>query len=248
MYTWRLTLEYDGRAYCGWQLQPNGVSIQQRLEEALATVLAGESVRVTASGRTDAGVHALGQVVSLRCEARRPAKAFVAGLNSLLPPDIAVLEASPVPAEFHARYSAIGKHYRYRILAAPARSALRDGRVWHLREPLDVAAMQCALDAVVGEHDFSSFRARKCGANHPVRELRAARIRSVDDELWLEFHGSGFLRHMVRNLVGSAVEVGRGSRATGWMAEVLKARDRSQAGPTAPGCGLYLVRVDYPEP
>lgn len=245
MTTWRIRLEYDGSAYSGWQLQPNAPTIQAEVEKALARVLDSDRVPIHASGRTDAGVHALGQVCSFRTEKERRPRQIRDGLNALMPLDVACLEAERVPEDFHARFSAVGKLYRYRIRTPPTRSALERGRVWHHRKALDPERMQEALKGVLGEHDFTSFRGQGCTAKTPVRRLMQAQVAHQPEELHLNFYGSGFLRRMVRNLVGSAVAVGKGVRSPEWMEEVLHAKDRNLAAPTAPGCGLYLVRVDY---
>jgi len=219
--------------------------VQLRLEEALAVVLGGVELRVIASGRTDSGVHALGQVVSFRTTVERAPQKMRDGLNAHLPPDIACLDARPVAPEFHAQRSAVGKLYRYRLRVANSRSALRHGRVWASRYTLDIAAMDRAARRLVGEHDFASFRAAGCSATTSVRRIQRASVVAVDDEIWIELYGSGFLRHMVRIVVGSLVDVGRGRRAPSWFGELLELRDRQQAGRTAPAHGLYLVRVDY---
>lgn len=245
-YTWRVVLEYDGARFSGWQHQAQGLCIQDCVEEALGRVFDAPVGRVVASGRTDAGVHALGQVCSFRTERERSARAVRDGLNAVLPPDIACLEAALAAPEFHAQRSAVGKLYRYRLLLGPTRSALRRARVWPVRWALGADAMQQAAEVLVGTHDFSSFRAAGCSALSPVRTLSKARVELTDDELHVELYGDGFLRHMVRNIVGSLVEVGRGRRDPAWFAEVLARADRRQAGPTAPPDGLYLVRVDYP--
>ncbi|MCB9764865.1 MAG: tRNA pseudouridine(38-40) synthase TruA [Alphaproteobacteria bacterium] len=243
---WRVVLEYDGAAFNGWQSQPQGRCIQDVVEHALSRLLGGEAVTVHASGRTDAGVHALGQVCSFRAHADRPPERMLAGLNALLPPDVSCLEATPAPPDFHARFSATGKRYRYVIRVGPGRSALRRGRCWPIHWPLDVSAMEDALRRLVGRLDFTSFRAAGCSASSPVRTVDQMALLQVDDELHIEVHGEGFLRHMVRNIVGSAVDVGLGKRPPSWFDELIDRRDRSLAGRTAPGAGLYLVEVDYP--
>lgn len=246
MTTWRVVFEYDGSAYSGWQRQPSVTSIQGTIEPLIAQVLGGERVPLIASGRTDSGVHALGQVCSFRCEAERKPTSIRDGLNSKLPDDIACLVAAPAQPEFHAQRSAQGKLYRYVLRVGPVKSALRANRYWGVRWPLDLDAMNAALQHLVGVHDFTSFRAAGCAARSPVRELLSGRIHAVEDELHVELYGRGFLRHMVRNIVGSLLQVGRGKRNADWFAELRDARDRAQGGRTAPGCGLFLVRVDYP--
>lgn len=243
---WRLTVEYHGAAFCGWQLQPGQRSVQGELEAAIERLF-GHPVRVSVSGRTDAGVHALGQVVSFVSAVPRPAETVLKALNAMLPPEVAVTHAEPAPLAFDPRRWAWGKHYRYVWLDRVARSPMRADRAWHTRGLLNEPAMQEAAQALVGRHDFTSFRAEGCTANGPVRTIDAARVRRVDDELWLEVQGQGFLRHMVRIIAGTLHEIGRGRFPPEHLARVRDARDRRRAGPTAPPGGLYLVRVDYRE-
>jgi len=241
----RLLLEYDGTRYHGWQRQADAVTIQQTLEEALGR-LTGEQVILIGSGRTDAGVHALGQVASFRTNSTIPLKAFHDGLNSMLPADIAVLEAADVPPEFQARKSARGKTYEYRILKRPTRSPLQRHYAWWIAQPLDLAALAAAAAVLPGEHDFTAFRASGSDNINPVRRVSAAAWREEAGG-WLKFTitATGFLRGMVRSLVGTMVEVGRGKAPPTRMAELLASGARHLAGPTAPPQGLYLVEVFY---
>ena len=239
--TVKLTLEYDGTDFVGWQVQPNGRSVQEVVEAALSRML-GEPVRVTGAGRTDAGVHAAGQVCSLRTEKRVPLKAFVLGMNSLLPPDVAVVEAADVAPDFDARRSASGKRYEYRIWNGPSRSPLRRRRAWELFRPLDVAAMRAAARHLLGEHDFSAFRASDCPAKTTRRILRVLDVTGESGgEILVAAEATAFLKHMVRNLA----EVGMGKRSPESMPALLAGGDRTRAGVTAPPQGLTLVRVDY---
>ncbi len=243
--TWRLILTWDGAAYVGWQHQPSGVSIQGTVEAALRSILGGEAVSVIASGRTDAGVHALRQVAAFRCHTPRTPRAIMNGLNAMLPPDIACLEAAIAPTEFHPRRWAIRKRYRYRLLVRSARCPHRRGRVWHLRSSLDVRALRAAARGLVGEHDFTSFRAAGCGAAHALRTIEAALVADMpDDEVHVTFTGSGFLRHQVRIMVGTLVEIGRGRWGPEHIPALLAARDRTRAGRTAPAHGLALLDVE----
>jgi tRNA pseudouridine38-40 synthase len=240
----RLTIEYDGTNYAGWQLQPNGVTIQQVVEEALA-ILLHEPVRLHGSGRTDAGVHARGMVACFSTDKAIPLRAFSDGLNSLLPPDIAVREATETAPDFHPRYAAMGKLYRYTIHAGGRRSPLSRLYAWHLRGELDLDAMRQASAFMVGEHDFSALRGAGCAAKTTVRRVDHVAIEKHDDLVTIDVRGSGFLRHMVRNMVGTLVEVGQGRRAADSIPALLAAGERGRAGATAPACGLCLVEVYY---
>ncbi len=244
--TWRLVLEYDGSAFSGWQRQPNGPSVQATLEAALGTLFGVPRVITHASGRTDAGVHALGQVVSFVAEKERLPEHVRLGLNTKLPPEVSVIEAARAPAGFHARLSAVGKTYRYRVLHRRDRSPFHHRYAFQLRVPCDWAAVEEGMTALVGTHDYSAFRGAGCTAKSPVRTVDWARHRQEGDEHLLEFHGNGFLRYQVRRMVGTLIEVGMGKRPPSNVAEVLAGRDPRAAGKTALACGLYLVSVDYP--
>ena len=246
MRTLKLTLEYDGTDYVGWQIQPNGPSIQAALEAALAQLL-GEPVRVTGAGRTDAGVHAAAQVASLRTGKGLPLKAFVAGTNGLLPKDIAVTDAQEMREGFDARRSARGKIYRYRIANRPCRSPLERRFAWEVFRPLDVSAMRAAAAPLLGRHDFSAFRASDCEAKGAVRELRRLEVARDGAAVIVEAEATAFLKHMVRNIVGTLAEVGLGRRAADAIPELLASGDRTRAGATAPPQGLCLIKVFYDE-
>jgi tRNA pseudouridine38-40 synthase len=238
-------LEYDGTCYHGWQRQAEAVTIQQVLEEALQR-LTGEKVALIGSGRTDAGVHARGQVANFRTMSPIPLQAFHKGMNSLLPKDIAVLEAVEAEPSFHARKSARAKTYEYRILNRPTRAPLERHRAWWVEAPLDLTAMAMAAGALPGEHDFTAFRASGSDNLNPVRRVLAAAWRH-DPGGWLIFTvtATGFLRGMVRSLVGTMAAVGRGQAPPTILAELLTSGARHLAGPTAPPQGLYLVEVFY---
>lgn len=241
----RLILEYDGTNYVGWQLQPNGPSVQGRLQRALRE-LVGQPVEVFAAGRTDAGVHAQGQVVAFDSPVALPLRAYWLGLNSLLPDDVAVVSAEEVAADFDPRRWATGKRYRYRLSNRRSRSPLLRHGHWEIYLPLDVAAMREGARHLVGAHDFSSFRGAECQAAHPHRKiLQAEVLGAAGGPIELVFEGTAFLRHMVRNMVGTLVDVGRGKHPASWVGEVLAARDRTRAGPTAPAHGLCLEEVFY---
>jgi tRNA pseudouridine38-40 synthase len=241
----RLVVEYDGTQLCGWQRQANGPTVQGHLEAALGKLLAHEAAVVGAS-RTDAGVHARGQVASFRTARAIPLHGIRRGLNSLLPRQIAVREAAEVPADFHPRFSATSKHYRYTILARPDRSPRWRDRAWHHPEPLSIEAMAAAAAPLLGEHDFAAFRAAGCTAVTTTRRVDAIDLSVPDPELLVvDVRGNAFLRNMVRILVGTLAEVGAGRRAPGQVAEILDSRDRTRAGITAPAHGLELMEVCY---
>ena len=241
----RLRLAYDGTRYVGWQVQPNGPSIQAELERALAT-LHKEPVRITGAGRTDAGVHALGQVASFPAARPLPVQAYVKGMNALLPDDVAVREAAVLDGPFDARRDARGKRYRYRIENLPTRAPLTRLQAWQVFRRLDVEAMRAAAGPLRGRHDFSAFRASDCEAAHPVRELRRLDVETPGPgRIEVVAEATAFLKHMVRNLVGTLVEVGLGARPAASTVGLLASRDRTLAGRTAPPQGLTLEEVFY---
>jgi len=242
---WRLTLEYQGEAFSGWQRQAAVRTVQQVVEEALAVVFDEPRVVVHASGRTDAGVHALGQVISFRTPTEREPERVRLALNALLPRDVSCLAAEHAPPEFHARFSALGKTYRYLVLDRRDRSPFWAGRAFHSRRPLDWEAIAAALPHFAGTHDFTSFHGHHVKERDPVKTITAA-THSREDELHaLTFSGSGFLRFQVRIMVGTLLEIGQGRRAPDSVPGLLEARDRRLAGRTAHPDGLYLVAVRY---
>jgi len=243
----KLTLEYDGTRYVGWQVQPNGPSIQEAVERALATLHKAPR-RVTGAGRTDAGVHAKGQVASFAEARPLPIDAYVKGMNALLPEDVAVRAASIEPEGFDARRSASGKRYRYRIERAPTRAPLSRLFAWQLFRPLDLAAMRAATAHLVGVHDFASFQAADCACDHAVRDLRRLELVETAAGVDAVVEATAFVKHMVRNLVGTLVEVGLGRRDAASIPALLEARDRTRAGRTAPAHGLCRQEVFYPAP
>ncbi len=249
--TLKLTVEYHGAGFSGWQAQAPAEgrrTVQGILVEAVER-LTGERVALHGAGRTDAGVHALGQVASFVLERSAiPAGAMRDGLNALLPPDVSVPSVEEAPDRFHARKDAIAKRYRYLILVSPVRSALWEGRAWHRRGPLDLDTMRRAAAPLVGTHDFSAFRASASEAKSAVRTVSHLTVEAdpaADGLLRIDVEGDGFLMHMVRIIVGTLVEVGRGKIPPERVAEILAGRDRRAAGPTAPAHGLYLVHVLY---
>ena len=239
-----LALEYDGRAFCGFQSQRSGCGVQDALARAVSSI-ACASVTVTAAGRTDAGVHATSQIAHFDADVPRPLSAWVRGVNAGLPSSSAVLWAHPVDDGFHARFAATRRHYTYLLLNRPERPGLSAGRVGWYHRPLDLDAMQCAAAAVEGEHDFSSFRAAGCQARTPVKTLHLARVRAAGGLVRFDFSANAFLQHMVRNLVGALIYVGAGKHQAAWMHTLLAARDRRLAPPTFAGDGLYFTGADY---
>ena len=237
--------EYDGTRYAGWQRQPGLPSIQESLESALATVADGP-VTAVAAGRTDAGVHAASQVAHFDTTAERPVRGWVLGANSNLPPEISLHWAREVEPAFHARHTALARAYRYCFLKRATRPALLRDRVCWVRAELDVAAMHEAAQALVGEHDFTSFRAVECQAPTAMRHVDAIGVSGEGALVTIEVSANAFLQHMVRNIAGSLLQVGAGERPVDWIAQTLAARDRTRAGITAPAGGLYLWRVRYP--
>ena len=242
---WKLTIEYDGRPFVGWQRQDNGPSVQQTLEEAVAR-LSGETVRAHASGRTDAGVHALGQVCHIDLDKPFTALKLRDALNfHLKPAPVAVLLAEAVPETFHARLTATGRSYVYRIVNRRAPLTLDAGRAWQVTRPLDAEAMHAAAQRTVGRHDFSAFRAADCQARSPVKTLDRLAVERVGEEIRLHAEARSFLHHQVRNMVGTLELVGAGKWTAADLRRALEARDRGKAGPTAPPDGLYFIAARY---
>ncbi|MEY3047471.1 MAG: tRNA pseudouridine(38-40) synthase TruA [Burkholderiaceae bacterium] len=239
-----LGLEYDGTHFQGWQTQPSGASVQDHLERALAQFV-GEPVATVCAGRTDAGVHAKGQVVHIDSVVDRPLWNWVRGVNAFLPPSIRVQWASHVGADFHARFSAKSRAYRYTLYNHAVDSPLQSRFATWVFQPLDHLAMHAAAQALVGEHDFSSFRAAECQAQSPVRRLLSAKVNRLDRLVTIDLQANAFLHHMVRNIVGSLVEVGRGVQPDDHLARLLQVRDRRAADRTFPAQGLCLEHVEY---
>ena len=241
-----LGVEYDGSGFHGWQRQIGVRSVQACLEEAVSRV-ADHPVGIVCAGRTDTGVHATGQVVHFDSEAQRSERSWVLGTNVNLPPDVAVTWAQPVQDDFHARFSAQARQYHYEILNRAFRSAInRDRRVWEHRQ-LDVARMHQAAQTLLGEHDFSSYRALACQAKSPVRTVHELDVSRVGQCVTIRIRANAFLHHMVRNIAGVLIAIGCGERPLAWAGEVLELRDRTLGGVTAPPRGLYLTKVEYPE-
>lgn len=247
MQHYKLTIEYDGAGFHGWQIQAGEATIQGTIQKALSR-MTGESIVLHGSGRTDAGVHALGQTASFRTAARIPPAAYVAGLNSLLPGDIVIRACEPVDETFHARFSAKNKTYRYQILNAPLPSALLRRYAWHVRKPLDLAAMKHATAFIKGERDFKSFEGAGSPRESTIRKVTRAEVGQTETGLVaFTITANGFLRFMVRNLVGTLVDVGLGKTTVEGFERILAAKNRNAAGVTAPPQGLFLVEVCYDE-
>ncbi|MDM8558366.1 tRNA pseudouridine(38-40) synthase TruA [Candidatus Parabeggiatoa sp. HSG14] len=242
-----LGIEYAGNDFHGWQSQSHARNVQDCVEAALSKV-ANHPVTVICAGRTDAGVHALGQVVHADVTAPRTMRSWVLGTNANLPNDVGVLWAQPVDENFHARFLAQARHYRYLILNRPTRPALLAKRITWQYKPLDVERMQAASHYLLGTHDFTSYRAKACQAKNPVRTISYLTISSIDDQVMIEISANGFLHHMVRNIAGVLMTIGCGEQPPEWARTVLEARDRTVGGVTAPAGGLYFCKVDYPEP
>jgi tRNA pseudouridine38-40 synthase len=244
MRTILLNIEYDGTAYFGWQVQPNGPTVQDVVEKALQKIV-GCEVRIHSSSRTDAGVHARDMAVHFRTESHLPLTAFREGANAFLPDDVVIREAREMPENFHARYSSKGKWYRYTIYNAAVRSPLACRASWHLRGSLDLELMREAADVLVGEHDFQAFRTRGCVAKSTVREIYQVDIIADQEFIHLDFRGSGFLRNMVRILVGTIAEIGQGRRPLEDLEKLLNGDSNLNSGATAPAQGLCLQEVWY---
>jgi tRNA pseudouridine38-40 synthase len=245
IHNFKLTIEYDGSCYCGWQRQKSEPTIQEEIEKAL-NKMTGQTISLKGSGRTDAGVHAYGQVANFSCNTSLTADVFLKGLNSLLPKDIVIKGCENVSEDFHARYSAKQKTYAYRILNRTLPCAIGRQYAWHIRTRLDNDAMKRALQHVVGTHDFKAFEGAGSPRTHTIRTVESVEIyRKDSDSLIFEITADGFLRFMIRNVVGTLVEVGTGKCTPDGFYRILQSRDRNQAGVTAPPHGLFLMRVEY---
>lgn len=242
-----LGIEYDGSHFCGWQMQRHGTrTVQEVVENALSKV-ADETVQIVCAGRTDTGVHATRQVVHFETSSVRPEKAWVLGVNAHLPDDVASLWAHEVDADFSARFTATARQYRYVILNRKARSAVLRNKVCWRHGEINEQLMHDAAQALIGEQDFSSFRSSACQAEHARRNVHYVDVHRKGDFIYIDIEANAFLHHMVRNIVGSLLMVGQGEKPVEWIAELMQLQDRTQAGPTAPAEGLYLVNVVYPE-
>jgi tRNA pseudouridine38-40 synthase len=241
-----LGLQYDGSGFAGWQSQVHGNTVQDVLEAAI-TRFTGETLRVVTAGRTDTGVHAIGQVVHFETLADRPQHAWVRGLNAFLPASIAVQWARPMPEPFHARFSAFERTYFYLLYVNPIRSPMLTGRAGWCHARLEVAPMRAAARHLIGEHDFSAFRSSQCQARTPVKHLYAIDLIERGQFMHFRFHGNAFLHHMVRNILGCLITVGRGDQRPDWLNQVMASGERRLAAPTFMADGLYLAKVGYPE-
>lgn len=241
-----LGIEYDGSSYCGWQRQSHSPSIQQKVEQVLSTI-ADQPIEVFCAGRTDTGVHATGQVIHFELLNERPLKAWTMGANTQLPHDISVRWACPVPPDFHARFSATARRYRYIIANTHARPAIGSlGLTW-CRQALDIEAMNKACKFFLGEQDFSSFQAASCQSNTSFRNIHHLFVEQIGSYVIIDIKANAFLHHMVRNIAGTLIQIGRGFKEYQWACELLNAKDRSLAAATASPNGLYLVDVEYPD-
>lgn len=242
-----LGIEYAGNDFFGWQIQPHARSVQGCVEAALSQV-ANHPITVICAGRTDTGVHALEQVIHAEVTAQRSMRSWVLGTNANLPSDVSVLWAQPVDDQFHARFSALARHYRYLILNRTTRPALLAKRVTWEHKPLDIEAMQIAGNSLLGTHDFSSYRSSYCQAKTPIRTITHLGISRNKDQITINISANAFLHHMVRNIMGVLIPIGCGEQKPEWARQVLEAKNRTVGGMTAPASGLYFCRVDYPEP
>lgn len=237
-------VEYDGRAFCGWQSQKGVRTVQDCVENAISKV-ADHDLRVICAGRTDTGVHAIGQVIHFETCARRSMRSWVLGTNANLPQDVCMIWAQTVDERFHARFSAVSRRYRYVVMTRWVRPAVLAGRVTWCHRDLDDKRMQKAAKLLRGEHDFTSFRALACQSKSPVRCMHNVDVSRAGDCLYIDLHANAFLHHMVRNITGVLMTIGKGERPVSWVPELLELRDRSRGGVTAPPDGLYLVGVEY---
>lgn len=244
--TYAIGIEFIGTNYRGWQRQQEVGSIQEYLENALSKV-ANEPIEVVAAGRTDAGVHASHMIAHFTTTAQREPHNWLRGVNTLLPKDIALRWLVPMPEDFHARFKAIARRYRYVTLNQPYRPAILHGQVSHEYAPLDISKMQQAIQTIVGTHDFTSFRATACQSNQPVRNVHFANLIQHGELLVLDIQADGFLHHMVRNIMGSLFAIGKGEQSVDWLAALIQAKDRTLAAPTASANGLYFINALYPD-
>jgi tRNA pseudouridine38-40 synthase len=239
-----LGIEYDGNGHCGWQSQPSGCGVQDKLESAISNI-AAEKISLICAGRTDTGVHALAQVAHFDTSVVRPDTAWVRGVNALLPSTIAVKWAQPVSDAFHARFSAVSRTYRYVLINHPVRPALCSGRAGWYHAPLDIKAMQSAANLLLGEHDFEAFRAAECQAKTSIKTISYIDLQARGECMILTIRANGFLHHMIRNIIGSLVYVGNGKQSAQWIAQLLLSKNRSLAAPTFAPDGLYLAAIEY---